>query len=84
MYKARYYGQIDFLYPLIGFYGGLNMTTGNIYGLGFIMVRRNSLNSPEYSLEDSSVKKSLNKSEKVDLSRTNALPSLQAEGTSIK
>lgn len=81
MYKARYYGQIDFTYPLIGFFGDLNKTTTNINGLGFIMVRRYFLNSPEYSLEDISVKKSLNKSGEVELLRTTALPSLQAEGS---
>ena len=84
MDRARYYGQIDFTYPLIGFYGLLNITVGTIHGLGFIMVRRNSINSPEYSLEDSSVKKSMNESEKMNLLRINAIPSLQAEGTSIK
>ena len=60
MYKARYYGQIDFEYPLIGFYGLLDMTIGTIRGLGFIMVRRNSIHSPEYLLEDIPVKKSVN------------------------
>ena len=82
MYKARYYGQIDFTYPLIGFYGLLTHHDLNIYGLGFIMVRRDSIHSPEYSLDDIPVKKSLNKSEKMELLRTNALSSLQAEGSS--